>query len=43
MFKLIVEHDEREAKCAECTENRRVVEVGHFGKWFRPGVANDEL
>lgn len=43
VFKLITEHNEREAKCAKCTESRRMVEVGHFGSWFRPGMANEEL
>lgn len=43
MVKLIFEHDEREIKCAECTESRRMVGVGHFGNWFRPGMADDEL
>jgi hypothetical protein len=43
VFKLIIKHDERETDCAKCTENRRMVEVGHFGSWIRPGMANDEL
>jgi hypothetical protein len=43
MFKLIFEHDEWEIKCVKCTESWRMVGAGHFGNWFRPGVADDEL
>lgn len=43
VIKWIFKHDERETECAKCTESRRMVEVGHFGNWFRPGMANDEL